>query len=182
MVPVGVRRERELCQRSPWARFSPMSDAPVSAVIPGIVSLPKKNLSMCETLKNGSTRNFCYNLLWLMDSWKESILQKIYKLKNVCFRISAMFQKCITALSWIDAFHWSHPLLDRKWNNKKNTNPKPFLQSQMGVIMSVFPFRDVWLLTFGRELRNCSWYGSYDSTDADSKHLIKSQVGKVIIY
>lgn len=65
---------------------------------------------------------------------------------------------------------------------KKKPNPKPFLQSQMGVIMSMFPFWDVWLLTFGRELRNRSWYGSYDSTVADSKHLIKSQVRKVIIY
>lgn len=32
------------------------------------------------------------------------------------------------------------------------------------------------------ELRNCSWYGSYASTAADSKHLIKSQGRKVIIY
>lgn len=96
--------------------------------------------------KKKKTANF-YDFLWLMGSWRKVFCRKFTNWKvfvseyQQCFK-NALQQQCYKLMHSID-----HPLLDRKW--KQTNKTKPFLWSQMGIIMR-FHFQNVWLLMFER--------------------------------
>lgn len=98
-----------------------------------------KPLGMCKTSKKEN----CCNFLWLMEGWRKVFCRKF---TNWEVFVSEYRQQIKSAAQQHHELMRSsgRALLDRKWNNK------PFVRSQMGMIMSLFYFQDVWFLTFER--------------------------------